>query len=39
MLKLTILKKLKKKTTLTITALKMMTMNSDMQMKKIIKKM
>lgn len=32
-------KKLKKKTTLTITALKMMTMNSDMQMKKIIKKM
>ena len=38
-IKLTILKKLKKKTTLTITALKMMTMNSDMQMKKIIKKM
>lgn len=32
-------KKIEEKMTLTITALKIMTMNSDMQMKKIIKKM
>ena len=32
-------KKIEEKTTLTITALKMMTMNSDIQMKMIIKKM